>query len=103
MNTVTIQPHMFKWACERSGIEPENLLHRFPKLELWTQGAAKPTLKQLENFAKATHTPIGYLFLPEPPVEQMPIPDFRTIDTKQLHRLSLDLLDTVYGVHRGTA
>lgn len=96
MNTVTIQPHMFRWACERSRIEPEALLHRFPKLELWAQGVAKPTLKQLENFAKATHTPIGYLFLPEPPVERMPIPDFRTIDTKQLHRLSPDLLDTVY-------
>jgi len=96
MNSVTIQPHMFQWACERSGIDSDALLHRFPKLELWSQGAPKPTLKQLENFAKATHTPIGYLFLQEPPVERMPIPDFRTIDTKQLHRLSPDLLDTVY-------
>jgi len=96
MNSVTIQPNMFRWACERSGISDETLISRFPKLELWTQGAAKPTLKQLENFAKATHTPIGYLFLPEPPVERMPIPDFRTIDTRQLHRLSPDLLDTVY-------
>jgi Zn-dependent peptidase ImmA (M78 family) len=96
MNSVTIKPSMFRWACERSGIEPEALLHRFPKLQLWAQGAAKPTLKQLENFAKATHTPIGYLFLPEPPVERVPIPDFRTIDTRQLHRPSPDLLDTVY-------
>src|SRR6266568_8168282 len=96
MNSVTIQPYMFHWASERSGISPESLTSRFPKLELWAQGAAKPTLKQLENFAKATHTPIGYLFLPEPPVERMPIPDFRTVDTRQLHRLSPDLLDTVY-------
>lgn len=96
MNSVTIRPSMFRWACERSGIEPEALLNRFPKLQLWAQGSAKPTLKQLENFAKATHTPIGYLFLPEPPVERVPIPDFRTIDTRQLHRPSPDLLDTVY-------
>lgn len=96
MNNVAIQPHMFQWACERSGIELEALLHRFPKLELWAEGTSKPTLKQLESFAKATYTPIGYLFLQEPPVERMPIPDFRTIDTRQLHRLSPDLLDTVY-------
>ncbi len=96
MNSVTIQPHMFQWACDRSGIDPEALLHRFPKLELWVQSAAKPTLKQLENFAKATHTPIGYLFLSEPPVEPMPIPDFRTVNTRQLHRLSPNLLETVY-------
>jgi Zn-dependent peptidase ImmA (M78 family) len=87
---------MFQWAVDRSGIDMESLLNRFPKLELWAQGAAKPTLKQLENFARATHTPIGYLFLLEPPVERMPIPDFRTVDTRQLQRLSPDLLDTVY-------
>jgi Zn-dependent peptidase ImmA (M78 family) len=96
MNCVTVKPEMLRWASERSGLNLENLHERFPKLELWEQGAASPTLKQLENFAKATHTPIGYLFLPEPPVEQMPIPDFRTVDTRQLHRLSPDLLDTVY-------
>ena len=96
MNSITIQPKMFQWACERSGISPDTLLSRFPKLDLWTQGAAKPTLKQLESFAKATHTPIGYLFLPDPPVEQIPIPDFRTVDTRQLHRLSPELLETVY-------
>jgi Zn-dependent peptidase ImmA (M78 family) len=96
MNSVTIQPHMFQWASDRSGISQESLANRFPKLERWMQGTANPTLKQLENFAKATHTPIGYLFLPEPPVERMPIPDFRTVDTRQLHRLSPNLLDTVY-------
>jgi len=96
MNYVTIKPEMFRFACERSRQSMISLQERFPKLELWEHGAAKPTLKQLESFAKATHTPIGYLFLPEPPVERMPIPDFRTIDTRQLHRLSPDLLDTVY-------
>jgi len=67
MNYVTIKPEMFRFACERSRQSMISLQERFPKLELWEHGAAKPTLKQLESFAKATHTPIGYLFLPEPP------------------------------------
>jgi Zn-dependent peptidase ImmA (M78 family) len=93
---VTVKPEMLRWACERTRQSMAHLRERFPKLELWEQGAAKPTLKQLESFAKATHTPIGYLFLPEPPVEQIPIPDFRTLDMGQTGRPSPDLLDTVY-------
>jgi len=87
---------MLRWARERADLTPEQLVKRFPKLGLWERGDSVPTFKQLENFAKATHTPIGYLFLTEPPVEQIPIPDFRTMDRRQLARPSLNLLETVF-------
>jgi Zn-dependent peptidase ImmA (M78 family) len=80
-------------------------------LEAWVGGEVKPTLKQLERFAKATHTPVGFLFLPEPPVERVPIADMRTMGGEgvgrhgQIGRIGLigrggrpspELLETIY-------
>jgi len=72
------------------------LTRRFPKLEAWECGEGHPTLKQLEAFAKTTHTPVGFLFLPVPPVERVPVPDFRTVSNAYVGHPSPDLLDTVY-------
>jgi Zn-dependent peptidase ImmA (M78 family) len=81
---------------ERSDVGEDRLCQRFPKLEEWRSGARQPTFRQLQDFAKATHTPIGYLFLNEPPVEQVPIPDFRTIGGQQVAHPSPNLLETIY-------
>jgi Zn-dependent peptidase ImmA (M78 family) len=91
-----VRPAMLTWARERSRQEPDELFRRFPALAEWEVGAKQPTLKQLEKFAHATHTPIGYLFLPEPPDEPIPIPDFRTMGDVEIGSASPDLLDTVY-------
>jgi Zn-dependent peptidase ImmA (M78 family) len=96
MMRVEVKPELLRWARERSGLDPGALAHRFPQLEGWERRETSPTLKQLENFAKATHTPVGYLFLQEPPIERVPIPDFRTAGNKHIGRPSPDLLDTVY-------
>src|SRR2546425_222293 len=96
MIRVEIKPELLSWARERAGLEADALNKRFPKLSTWEQGTAKPTLKQVEDFAKATHTPVGFLFLKEPPVEKIPIPDFRTIRNKPIARPSPDLLDMIY-------
>lgn len=93
---VEIRPAMLRWARGRAGLEADALLGRFPKYEEWEREEIRPTLKQLERFANATHTPIGYFFLPEPPVERVPIPDFRTAGNRRIDRPSPDLLDTVY-------
>ncbi len=93
---VEVKPELLRWAGQRSMIERDALEERFPKLQAWENGEGLPTLKQLENFARATHTPFGYFFLPEPPVERMPIPDFRTVAGARVRRPSPDLLDTIY-------
>jgi len=96
MIRVDIKPELLSWARERAGLEAADLSDRFPKLAAWEQGTVRPTLKQVEEFAKATHTPVGFLFLDEPPVETIPIPDFRTIRNKAIARPSPDLLDMIY-------
>ena len=96
MMRVEIKPKLLRWAQERSGLDPAALAHRFPQLDTWERCESRPTLKQLESFAKATHTPVGYLFLQEPPVERIPIPDFRTVGNERVGRPSPDLLDAVY-------
>lgn len=93
---VQVKPELIQWACVRAGYGEAALAKRFPKLGAWQRGESEPTLKQLETFAQATHTPFGYFFLPEPPVEQVPIPDFRTIDNELIEHPTPDLLDTIY-------
>jgi Zn-dependent peptidase ImmA (M78 family) len=93
---IEVRPELLRWARMRSRVELEALVARFPSLEAWERGERKPTLKQLEDYASATHAPIGYFFLSEPPVEQIPIPDLRTIADHRLERPSPDLLDTIH-------
>jgi hypothetical protein len=85
---VESRPDLIAWEGERSGIGLEVLADRFPKLPDWLNGSVRPTLKQLEDFAKATRAPLGYFFLP--------IPDFRTLGAARLGRPSPDLLETIY-------
>jgi len=98
MTRVAVPTRMLRWAIDRADVPEETLRERnnLDKLPEWLAGNRQPTLKQLEIFAKATHTPIGYLFLNEPPEERVPIPDFRTIAAQPVAHPSPNLLDTIY-------
>lgn len=96
MNTVPASIPVLRWAAERARLSDTALERAFRKWTLWLSGDAQPTLKQLEDFARLTRTPIGYFFLPEPPVLQLPVPDFRTRRDEALTEPSAALLDTLY-------
>ena len=96
MVRIEVNPSVIRWACARSGRSVEDLQKRFPQLTNWERGRVRPTLKQLEALAKATFTPIGFFFFEEPPVDELPVPDFRTMDNAEVRRPSPHLLNTIY-------
>ena len=100
MARVNVQAALLQWARDRSGLPPDIVELKFPRLGAWESGEVQPTLKQLESFAKATRTPLGMLFLDEPPDLPLPIPDFRTVNDQTVSTPSPDLLDTIYAMQR---
>lgn len=96
MTRVPVQPRLLEWAADRAGLPPDAVRARFSKYDEWITGAVRPTLRQLQDFARATHTAIGCFFLKEPPKLAVPIPDFRTLDGEHPDEPSPDLLDTIY-------
>ncbi|MDE2644242.1 MAG: ImmA/IrrE family metallo-endopeptidase [Bacteroidota bacterium] len=93
---VKVKPELLRWACQRSQVDPKKLRKRFPKYGDWESGSLKPTLKQLEDFARFTHVPIGSLFMSKPMEEEMPIQDLRTMGDRKILQPSDNLLDTIY-------
>lgn len=93
---VDVEPALLHWAVNRAGWDAQTVQSRAPHFSEWASGTRRPTLKQLEKFANDTHTPMGLLFLAEPPFEDVPIPDMRTLGNAVLRAPSADLLDTIY-------
>jgi Zn-dependent peptidase ImmA (M78 family) len=93
---VEVKPALLEWARERAGLTEKELEHRFPAFSGWVAGTSTPTLRQLDAFAQATHSPVGFLLLDAPPHEELPLPDLRTMGNAAVSRPSGDLLDTIY-------
>ncbi|GGM74986.1 DNA-binding protein [Dyadobacter beijingensis] len=71
-----------------------DVAEKVPNIEKWITGEKIPTVKQLEDFSRKVHLPFGYLFLPEPPKEKLPIPFFRT-GKGPFSKVSLNVYDTI--------
>lgn len=73
---VPVKPELISWALNQASVEPGDL-RQGDKVVGWLEGSLQPTLKQLQDFAKSTHVPFGYLMMSAPPVLEKPLPDFR--------------------------
>jgi Zn-dependent peptidase ImmA (M78 family) len=90
---VNIQPEMLTWAIVRAGFQLPEFKEKNPDVGRWIDAEKQPTVKQLEDFSRKVHLPFGYLFLPEPPQEKMPIPYFRSDGSSD--RVSINVYDTI--------
>lgn len=89
---VNINPKLLTWAIERVGKNVDNFLLQNPKVGQWIEGIKLPTLKEVEKLSKSLYVPLGYLFLDEPPIEECPIPFFRSTTNQQNN---INIYDTV--------
>ena len=91
---LNIHANMLTWAIARAGYDLQEFIAKVPNVEKWIKKEKKPTVKQLEDFSKKVHLPFGYLLLPNPPEEKLPIPFFRT-NNLQATKVSVNIYDTI--------
>lgn len=104
MAQANINPDILSWARQRARLSLSVLASKLhvkeDKLQAWETGEEKPTFRQAQDYAHHTYIPFGYLFLKQPPADELPIPDLRTVGSHAPQELSLDLRDTVREVLR---
>jgi Zn-dependent peptidase ImmA (M78 family) len=91
---VDVNANILTWAINRAGYELPGFIEKVPNVLQWIEGRKKPTVKQLEDFSKKVYLPFGYLFLPEPPKEHLPIPFFRT-NIPHTKKVSINVYDMI--------
>lgn len=94
-----VNPSLLTWSRERAGLSTEQVAKKLPvkpdRVQEWEAGETKPTFLQAQKWASVAHIPFGFLFLQQPPVEQLPLPDLRTFGGIAPQRPTLELLDAV--------
>ena len=102
MTEAMVTPNLLTWARQRRGMDLSALastLNVKPEaVSAWESGERRPTFRQAQRFARSLYIPFGYLYLSEPPVEVLPIADFRTMPGQTPPSPSADLMDLLNDV-----
>lgn len=94
---VNIKTEIISWALSQTQEEKldEKLLNR---IHQWLNGTKTPTFNHIVEFSKKSNIPLGYFFLQTPPVEQIELLEYRTVDSIQLAKPSRNLIDTIHAM-----
>lgn len=104
MNQAFINPELIRWARERSELTTDQLSSKLKissaSITAWETGDALPTFVQAKKLADKLFIPFGYLFLSSPPIEELPLPDLRTVSGEPVTSPSIEFLDLLNDVLR---
>ena len=102
MTEALVTPNVVTWARQRRGMEVADLASKLnvkpEAIDAWETGEKRPTFRQAQRIAQALYVPFGYLYMSEPPIEELPLPDFRTTPSQSPRKPSPDLLDLLNDV-----
>src|SRR5690625_112397 len=97
---VEIEPTVLNDAVKKSGRSFAEVKRRFTNFVKWINKELSPTYKQLVDLSKYLRVPFGYLLIQTPVVEDLPLLEYRTIDTESILNPSRELVDTIYDMER---
>ncbi len=94
-----VTPRMIEWARKRAGYSAQQLAAALKvegqNVEAWERGSQLPSFRKAEETAEKLRVPFGFLFLSQPPHEEMPLPDLRTVGSVVLSNASLDFREVL--------
>lgn len=99
-----IEANLLAWAMTRASTTSAELAKSVgtteTRIEQWLDGDSWPSFRQARRLCDRLRIPFGFLFLKQPPPDELPVPDFRTIGGTKIVAPSLDLHDVVLATLR---
>lgn len=92
---ITINPNIMNWAIKSSGKNLDDLYGKFDKINEWKSKESVLTVNELKSLSSVLQIPFGYFFLEEPPIEDIPLLKYRTVDNIEQNQPSRNLIDTI--------
>lgn len=96
-----ITPQIVRWARERVSMSLGQLAEQLgvtsEQVRSWEHDV-HPQFKTAQKLADALRIPFGYLFLSKPPLNDIPIPDLRTVGTKRVTKISPEFYEQLHSV-----
>lgn len=89
--TIKISENVLSWIYDKYA---DKLGTAYKNFLLWLNGEKEPTVKQATDLFNKLNLPIRYMFLNNPPKEELKLVEFRTIDSQELvNNPSRELMD----------